>query len=54
LIAYSAIDSGVRPFGDKGIQAFFNDANEIGALVSRSDVASQETDAARLLVAVHG
>lgn len=29
-IAYSAIDVGVRPFGDTGIQALFDDANDFG------------------------
>jgi len=39
MIAYSAIDEGVRPFGDKGIQALFDDAGELGRLVLRQDLA---------------
>jgi Ca2+-binding RTX toxin-like protein len=33
VLAYSVIDEGVRPFGDTGVRAFFNDANEIGTVV---------------------
>ncbi len=29
-IAYSAIDEGVKPYGDKGIRALFNDAGDVG------------------------
>jgi RTX calcium-binding nonapeptide repeat (4 copies) len=29
-IAYSALDAGTRPFGDTGIAAMFNDANDLG------------------------
>lgn len=32
-IAYSAIDEGIRPFGDTGIRALFNDADEYGKLI---------------------
>lgn len=31
-IAYSAIDSGERPFGDTGIRSLFNDADDLGKL----------------------
>ncbi|MDT2021207.1 calcium-binding protein [Methylocella sp. CPCC 101449] len=34
MIAYSAVDSGTRPFGDKAIRALFNDANDIGSLLT--------------------
>ncbi|GAB7550952.1 hypothetical protein NRB_04480 [Novosphingobium sp. 11B] len=30
IIAYSAIDEGVRPFGDTGIRSLFNDADDLG------------------------
>ena len=36
-IAYSAIDEGVRVFGDTGIRAMFNDANDIGGIVKLAD-----------------
>ena len=32
ILAYSAIDEGEKPFGDKAIQAFFNDADQLGRL----------------------
>jgi len=35
-IAYSAIDSGVMPFGNTGIQALFADANKLGSIVNNS------------------
>jgi RTX calcium-binding nonapeptide repeat (4 copies)/Lipase (class 3) len=35
-IAYSAIDEGTRVFGDKGIEALFNDANKLGKIVGAS------------------
>jgi Ca2+-binding RTX toxin-like protein len=34
IIAYSAIDEGERPFGDTGIQALYNDANDLGRVAS--------------------
>jgi Ca2+-binding RTX toxin-like protein len=34
MIAYSAIDEGVRPFGDTGIRALFNDADDLGYVTS--------------------
>jgi Ca2+-binding RTX toxin-like protein len=34
MIAYSGIDSGTRPYGDKAIRALFNDANDIGSLLA--------------------
>jgi Ca2+-binding RTX toxin-like protein len=33
-IAYSAIDEGVKPFGDQGIRALLNDANQFGKAVT--------------------
>ena len=36
MIAYSAIDNGVMPFGDTAIQAFFADANALGSVVENS------------------
>lgn len=35
-IAYSAIDSGERPFGDTGIRALLNDADDLGKLYNLS------------------
>lgn len=35
-IAYSALDSGERPFGDSAIRAMFNDADELGRVYSGS------------------
>lgn len=32
IIAYSAINEGTRVFGDTGIRAFYNDANDLGAV----------------------
>ncbi len=31
ILAYSAVDEGARPFGDTGIRALFDDANDFGA-----------------------
>lgn len=33
-IAYSAIDEGTRPFGDTAIRALYNDANDLGKLLT--------------------
>ena len=38
MIAYSAIDTGARPFGDIGIRAMFDDADEVGARAGASSV----------------
>ncbi|MEQ1698241.1 MAG: hypothetical protein ABL901_20620, partial [Hyphomicrobiaceae bacterium] len=47
MISYSAIDEGTRVFGDTGIRALFNDANELGAaLDSTRDVSKTLKDAA--------
>ncbi|MCF8710118.1 hypothetical protein L3X40_19910, partial [Rhizorhapis sp. SPR117] len=35
-IAYSAVDEGERPFGDTGVRALYNDANDLGAALSVS------------------
>jgi Ca2+-binding RTX toxin-like protein len=40
MIAYSAIDQGAKPFGDKGIQALFNDAGDLGRLESANNLAA--------------
>ncbi|AEP08632.1 type I secretion C-terminal target domain-containing protein [Micavibrio aeruginosavorus] len=40
MLAYSAIDEGVRVFGDTGIRAFYNDANNLGALLDQSGISS--------------
>jgi hypothetical protein len=45
-IAYSAIDEGTRVFGDTGIRALFNDANDLGALLADEEVSSTLQDAA--------
>lgn len=34
IVAYSAINEGERPFGDTGIRALFNDADDLGASLS--------------------
>src|SRR5713226_6697398 len=36
MIAYSAIDQGVMSYGDVAIRAFYDDANDLGALISTS------------------
>ncbi len=40
LIAYSAIDEGTRVFGDTGIRALYDDANELGAALSAAGAGS--------------
>ena len=39
-LAYSAIDEGVRVFGDTGIRAMFNDANDLGFVVKQADAST--------------
>jgi hypothetical protein len=39
-IAYSAIDEGTRVFGDTGIRALFNDADELGLALTGGNVSS--------------
>ncbi len=34
MIAYSAIDEGTRVYGDTGIRAFYNDANDFGGAIA--------------------
>jgi hypothetical protein len=41
LIAYSAINSGTELFGDTGIRAFYNDANELGDAYSTAQSKSE-------------
>ncbi|MFH1158585.1 MAG: calcium-binding protein [Pseudomonadota bacterium] len=36
MIAYSALDEGARPFGDTGIRALYNDANDLGYVLNSS------------------
>ncbi|MBX9826325.1 MAG: pre-peptidase C-terminal domain-containing protein [Xanthobacteraceae bacterium] len=48
LIAYSAISEGARPFGDTGIRAFYDDGNELGQLLSKTDVARYLKDDIRV------
>ncbi|OQW38336.1 MAG: hypothetical protein A4C66_12040 [Nitrospira sp. HN-bin3] len=45
-IAYSAIDSGGKPFGDTGIRALFNDANEWGKVLKANPAPSLINDLA--------
>lgn len=40
VIAYSAIDEGFSPFGDTGIRAFFDDANELGRALANIEPGS--------------
>ena len=44
VVAYSAINEGTRLFGDTGIRALFNDADDLGRLLGRTyNVLSEET-----------
>jgi Ca2+-binding RTX toxin-like protein len=43
-IAYSVIDDGTKPFGDKAIRAFFNDGNELGQLAASAGLAAYLSD----------
>lgn len=54
-IAYSAIDEGERPFGDAGIRALFNDANDAGKALGSDNVSATMLAAAPHLgmTAVH-
>lgn len=49
VLAYSAIDEGVRPFGDTGIRALFNDANELGSVFGAQDASTTLKTAAGAL-----
>ncbi len=40
MIAYSAIDVGAMIYGNTGIRAFYNDANELGRLVTAANAGS--------------
>jgi Ca2+-binding RTX toxin-like protein len=43
-IAYSAIDEGTTVFGDTGIRAMYDDASDLGKVLSLSDVSSTVKD----------
>ncbi|MGO3933648.1 hypothetical protein NP284_35695, partial [Rhodopseudomonas pseudopalustris] len=45
-IAYSAIDEGTRIFGDTGIRALFDDANDLGKAIALANVSKTLKDAA--------
>src|SRR5262249_42901277 len=49
MIAYSAIDDGTRPFGDTGIRALFNDAQDIGKALGAENASQVLKDAANPL-----
>ena len=46
-LAYSAIDEGTRPFGDTGIRALYDDANDLGRVVTAAGNGSLLTEIAR-------
>ena len=46
MIAYSAIDSGTRVFGDTAIRALFDDADQLGAAVSNAGASHELKDLA--------
>jgi Ca2+-binding RTX toxin-like protein len=52
MLAYSVIDEGVRPFGDAAIRALFNDADDLGLLLSRTDLRSEFTTIRQALMDV--
>jgi hypothetical protein len=45
-IAYSAIDSGERPFGDVALHAMFNDATDLGRVLSMANASRTVKDGA--------
>jgi Ca2+-binding RTX toxin-like protein len=46
MIAYSAIDDGVRPYGDTGIRALFDDTGDFGTALTGSNVSTTLTASA--------
>ena len=52
IIAYSVIDEGVRPFGDTGIRAMFDDADALGVLFSRANLRSEFSNIKQALMDV--
>jgi len=48
-LAYSAIDEGVRVFGDTGIRALFDDANDLGAALKLGNLSTILSDSAESL-----
>jgi hypothetical protein len=51
-LAFSAIDEGARVFGDTGIRALFDDANELGEAVAPGDASSTLKDAGEAIAKV--
>jgi len=51
-LAYSTLDEGVRPFGDAGARALFNDANDLGKALKTQNVSSMLTDSAEIIAKV--
>jgi Ca2+-binding RTX toxin-like protein len=49
MIAYSALEDGVRPFGDTAVKAMFDDAGDLGRVVSAAESSSTLSAAARAL-----
>lgn len=49
MIAYSVLDEGNRPFGDTGVRALFDDASDLGKLVSAVDASTSITAARQSL-----
>lgn len=58
MLAYSAIDEGTRVFGDTGIRALYDDANQLGTLLDTPDRSSSletfATDISRVFVQYAG
>jgi hypothetical protein len=51
-LAYSAIDEGTRVFGDTGIRAMFDDANDLGRIVSLANGSTALKDSAGALAEI--
>lgn len=52
MIAYSALGSGERPYGDTGIRSLFNDANELAKVLRHADEPGVLTNARQYLVQI--
>lgn len=46
MIAYSAIESGALLYGDTGVRAFYNDANDLGKVIGLSNASNIVKDSA--------
>jgi hypothetical protein len=52
MIAYSAIDEGVKPYGDKGIRALYDDAADIGRILNPASNSAQYLNNDKVLKAI--